>query len=121
MKLRRFRWLLASLLLAGPAAAAGAPNIVLVIGDDHGWPYASFMGHPTVQTPILDVLAANGVLGVIETEEQSIDGEIEALIEAREKARAARDWSEADRIRDQLLEQGITLEDTPDGTLWRRD
>jgi cysteinyl-tRNA synthetase len=67
------------------------------------------------------VLAANGVLGVIETEEQSIDAEVEALIEARVAARAARDWAEADRIRDELLERGITLEDTPEGTLWRRE
>ena len=48
------------------------------------------------------------------------DEEIEALIASREKARADRDWGEADRIRDQLSELGIVLEDGGGGTLWRR-
>jgi arylsulfatase A len=38
------------------------PNIVLVIGDDHGYPYAGFMGDPIVKTPHLDALAAGGVV-----------------------------------------------------------
>jgi cysteinyl-tRNA synthetase len=49
------------------------------------------------------------------------DEEIEALIARREKARADKDWGEADRIRDQLSELGIVLEDGGGGTLWRRD
>jgi len=48
------------------------------------------------------------------------DAAIEALIAARRQARADKDWAESDRIRDELLDQGITLEDTPDGTIWRR-
>ena len=48
-------------LLAGPPAAAAAtgrpPNIVLLIGDDHGWPYSGFMGDGLVRTPNLDALA----------------------------------------------------------------
>jgi len=38
------------------------PNIVLIIGDDHGWPYYGFMGSDIVQTPTLDELARNGTL-----------------------------------------------------------
>ena len=34
------------------------PNIILVIGDDHGWPYFGFMGDPVVETPHLDALAS---------------------------------------------------------------
>ena len=46
--------------------------------------------------------------------------EIERSIEARNAARKGRDFSEADRIRDALLAQGVTLEDGPGGTTWRR-
>ncbi len=66
------------------------------------------------------VLRANEVLGVIRTEEETVDAGIEALIEARTAARESKDWAESDRIRDELLERGIVLEDTPDGTIWRK-
>ena len=65
MTLMRFiRWLLplVLLLLAGSAWAARPPNIVLVIGDDHAWPYSGFMGHEVVETPALDKLAASGTV-----------------------------------------------------------
>ncbi len=48
------------------------------------------------------------------------EAEVEALVAEREAARAARDWARADALRDRLLEAGIVLEDTPDGTRWRR-
>ncbi|MBF0590384.1 MAG: cysteine--tRNA ligase, partial [Magnetococcales bacterium] len=46
--------------------------------------------------------------------------EIETLIEARQQARNNRDFAESDRIRDALTAQGITLQDGPEGTVWRR-
>ncbi|KAA8984354.1 cysteine--tRNA ligase [Halospina sp. K52047b] len=46
---------------------------------------------------------------------------IEELIEARSRAKKAKDFAEADRIRDELLEQGIVLEDSREGTTWRRE
>ncbi len=49
------------------------------------------------------------------------DEEIDALIEARLEARRNKEWAESDRIRDLLKEQGIVLEDGPQGTTWRRD
>ncbi len=47
--------------------------------------------------------------------------EIEALIAQRNIARKAKNWAEADRIRAQLQEAKIVLEDTPKGTVWRRE
>jgi cysteinyl-tRNA synthetase len=47
--------------------------------------------------------------------------EIEALITKRNEARAAKDFQAADAIRDQLSEAGITIEDGPGGTTWRRN
>ena len=41
------------------------------------------------------------------------------LIQRRQKARSEKKWREADRIRQELQEKGITLEDTPDGTVWK--
>ncbi|MDH7601414.1 MAG: cysteine--tRNA ligase [Armatimonadota bacterium] len=49
-----------------------------------------------------------------------VDAVVKALIKEREEARKARNWARADEIRNQLAEQGIVLEDTPSGTLWRR-
>jgi len=45
---------------------------------------------------------------------------IETLIELRLAARAAKNWAESDRIRDELKDQGILLEDGKGGTTWRR-
>jgi len=45
-----------------PAAKPNRPNIVLMIGDDHGYPDFGFMGSPTIHTPNLDRLAAGGTL-----------------------------------------------------------
>ena len=53
--------------------------------------------------------------------ELSSGDEIEMRIDARAAAKAAKNWAEADRIRDQLKAEGILLEDKPDGTtVWRR-
>ncbi|ABM60901.1 cysteine--tRNA ligase [Halorhodospira halophila] len=46
--------------------------------------------------------------------------EIESLVAQRTAARKAKDFAEADRIRDELQARGIELEDTPEGTKWRR-
>ncbi len=62
------------------------------------------------------------VLGICyENHSDDIDSEIEALIEARTKARAEKNWAEADRIRDELQQMGITLKDTPAGVQWSRN
>jgi len=61
------------------------------------------------------------VLGVkLAPEAQLLDSDIESLIEERETARRERNFARADEIRDLLKEKNITLEDTPQGTRWRR-
>ena len=52
--------------------------------------------------------------------EAPADEKIEALVKQRDAARAARDFETSDRLRDQLKEMGIILEDTPQGTRWRK-
>ncbi len=48
------------------------------------------------------------------------DGEIESLIAERNKARADKDFANADAVRDKLATKGVSIEDGPDGTRWRR-
>jgi len=48
------------------------------------------------------------------------DAEIDALVQRRNEARSGRDFAEADRIRAELADRGVTLEDTPTGTSWHR-
>ena len=51
----------------------------------------------------------------------SNDDEIEELVKQRDEARANKDWTTSDKLRDQLKEMGITIQDTPQGTRWTRD
>jgi len=46
--------------------------------------------------------------------------EIDAMVAARNQARADKNWAEADRLRDELTARGIVMEDGGDGTTWRR-
>jgi len=47
------------------------------------------------------------------------ESQIEAAIDQRNDARKAKNWPEADRLRDQLNRLGVAIEDTPEGTIWR--
>jgi cysteinyl-tRNA synthetase len=54
-----------------------------------------------------------------ETDADLVDALVRMLIEVRQQAREARDWSRADAVRDQLAGLGVLLEDGAEGTRWR--
>ncbi len=75
-----------------------------------------------------ELLAAAGILGVLQSDPAAwLEGEVssdlrvevQALLEQRAAARAARDWGEADRIRDRLNELNVVVMDGPQGATWR--
>ena len=70
----------------------------------------------------LNLLAAAQALQKKQAEEAaaSADPEIDALVAARTEAKKAKNFGEADRIRDQLKEMGVEIIDTPQGTKWRK-
>ena len=73
---------------------------------------------------------AGGLLGLLQEDpahwfgqpsgEDGDTAEIQRLVEARQAARSARDYATADRIRDELVAFGITVEDRAEGPVWRR-
>ena len=78
------------------------------------------------------ILAAGNLLGILEQDpEEWLQGaaaddaisaeEVEALIKQRKEAKANKDFARADEIRDGLLEQGVVLEDSREGTKWKRN
>ena len=61
------------------------------------------------------------VLAVLpDTEDVALDPELQAMLDERAAARAARDWAASDRLRDALAGRGISVEDTRDGQRWHR-
>jgi cysteinyl-tRNA synthetase len=105
--------------LANALTVGGSPNVVL---ERMGLREA-----PEIGSVIAAFREAAGVLGLVQSEPaQWLQGggddaaAIEAAIAARLAARKARNWAEADRIRDDLKAQGIILEDGAGGTTWKR-
>jgi cysteinyl-tRNA synthetase len=67
------------------------------------------------------VRGLDDVLGVLPPKvAETLPAELSAKIEARQKARRDRDFALADRLRDELLREGIVLEDTKDGVRWKK-
>jgi cysteinyl-tRNA synthetase len=70
---------------------------------------------------VLELLKSfDEVLGIIYPGEILLDGKVEHLIAAREEARKNKDYKKSDEIRAELLGMGIVLEDTPNGTIWKK-
>jgi cysteinyl-tRNA synthetase len=60
------------------------------------------------------------ILGLGLSRRSDVTAEQKVLVEERERARQAEDWSRADELRNALLKDGIEINDTPSGPLWRR-
>lgn len=62
------------------------------------------------------------ILGILyNRKENTLDSDIEALVEKRQEARKNKDWATADKIRDELKAKGIILKDTPQGVTWTKE
>ena len=62
----------------------------------------------------------DSILGVMEFSDHDVDNNINELIQERNKARAEKDWTKADEVRKKLDDLGIILEDTQEGTIWKK-
>jgi cysteinyl-tRNA synthetase len=102
----------------------GTPGAVAVIFDAVRWANAAIDKGETREAAMLlgTVRELAGVLGLDLDDGSGDEGdaEIDARVKQRDDARERGDYAEADRIRAELAGRGITLEDTPSGTIWRR-
>ena len=124
-----------------PENSAGNQSVMEALHDDLNTPLAITRLHEAVgavnsapdditrRRRAAELRAAGRLLGVLKSDpeawfhvgsDENEIASIDRLIADRTAARARRDFAMADRIRDALAEQGIVLEDQPNGTVWHR-
>jgi cysteinyl-tRNA synthetase len=106
-------------------AEAGRPDVGVLdaLADDLNTPLALSRLSAIEDGPALRASAA--LMGLLEGGSGAWfrgegDARVDALVAARAEAKARRDFAEADRVRAGLADEGIVLEDGPEGTSWRR-
>lgn len=114
-----------------PEADALRSRFREAIGDDMNAPRALAVVWEAVRSEKLGGREKRALLGEWDTvlalgladarvASAEIDAELDALVLERDEARAARNWKRADEIRNLLKERGVTIEDSPQGSRWRR-
>jgi len=110
--------------VAGDAQPGEADDAVLdAVADDLNSPLA-LSRLAAIDDPAT-LRASAGLLGLLEETGDAWfrgdgDADVDARVAARTEAKKRRDFAEADRIRAELLDEGVLLEDGPQGTTWRR-
>jgi cysteinyl-tRNA synthetase len=112
---------------AGRSEAGAAPNAVLdALSDDLNTPLVISELHqlkdPNALAGSLSLLGFSGDperIALPHPARVVDETRIATLIEARDAARAARNWTESDRIRDLLAAEGVELKDSREGTSWK--
>jgi cysteinyl-tRNA synthetase len=116
-------------LVAGPSPAWSAPlrqRFFDALAEDFNTPaalaavftwvrQANSAGEPVGERDLREMLGVLALENLLDPEQEQAPQEVIELRDAREQARRARDWSAADRIRDQLRELGWEVRDGPEG------
>ncbi|HPW18358.1 MAG TPA: class I tRNA ligase family protein, partial [Candidatus Aminicenantes bacterium] len=102
-----------ALVSRGTVGRADARRVIGLLGEIDGGVLGCLTGEVPAKGKAEGEAEASGAADVLEAG-------LQALLDARQKARAARDFARADALRRELLEAGIVLEDTKDGVRWKR-
>jgi len=102
-------------------------NISGALGDLFTWVNEVFgildnnqISKKSAECAIDAICRIDSILGVVECPDEELDCDIDDLIRKRNEARDSKDWGLADEIRGKLDELGVILEDTPNGTIWKK-